>query len=124
MDKIEEKQVELETTTTTAEPAAPTEEGETKAGVIVWEYQNTNETRRRYVMFEAQPFVDMIRAGVMTREDYSKVMWAMDIAVESMCKTFDMTPKDPQFDNVVRDDLFKKNEDLQQVKEVQNDTQE
>lgn len=122
MDKIEEKQVELETTTTMAEPAAPEEEA--KAGVVVWEYQNTNEECRRYVMFEAQPFVDMIRAGVMTREDYSKVMWAIDIAVDSMCKTFDMTPKDPQFDNVVRDDFLKKNEDLQQVKEVQNNTQE
>ena len=77
---------------------------ESKAGVLVWNYQNSNEDIIRCIAIDVEPINGLVKNGTIPKEDVQKIVWAMDKAIESVIRNFDVLPKDPTFQNIVNDE--------------------
>lgn len=77
-----------------------------KNSMLVWNYQNTNEENIRYIALETAPFSDLKNQGA-TDLDIEKMLWAIDRVVLGLVQTFNLVPKDPSFDNFVKEGMLK-----------------
>lgn len=75
---------------------------EEKPGVFIWNYQNTSENEIRYVAFDGAPLTALLKDKKLSREDVEKLVWMMDRTVAGIIETFDLFPKDPNYDNLVK----------------------
>lgn len=88
-----------ENETAAQEAISSTQNTEEKGGVVVWNYQNSNENDIRVVCFDTAPLNQMKKDGIIDDNDVQKLIWMMDRTVSGIISTFDLFPKDPTYNN-------------------------
>lgn len=70
-----------------------------KAGVAVWEYQNTEEDFKRLIVISLQNLEDQLEDGTLERGDIQKIVYGMEGAISVLKEHFNIYPKSAEFDN-------------------------